>query len=356
MTALALRLSGHRNAVSRRHGEVSRRMWRGLWPALPESEIPIAAVTNGVHIPSWVAPALQRLYRTYLGEDWLDRHDAPELWARLDAVPDGELWRAHRIVKDRLLAFVHDRARRRWADECAGGHQPVAGGVFLEPEALTLGFARRFATYKRAVLILRDPDRLRAILTDDRRPVQLIFAGKAHPADEPGKQVLQAVYGAAMDRAYQGRIAFVEDYDIHVAQHLVQGVDAWINTPRPPLEASGTSGQKAAVNGVPSVSVLDGWWAEAYDGTNGWAVGEPETVGDDEARDAADAESLYRVLETQIVPLYYERDRTGRPGGWLRVMRRAIQTVAWRFSARRMVKEYVERLYAPAARRAQAGE
>ena len=349
MTALALRLSGHRNAVSRRHGEVSRRMWRPLWPSLPETEVPIASVTNGVHVPSWVAPEFDRLYRVYLSKDWIARHDDPVLWEGVEAIPDRELWEAHRALKLRLLRFLRDRARRRWSEERSALSQVVATGTLLDPEALTLGFARRFAAYKRATLILRDPARLRALLTYSRHPVQIIFAGKAHPADEPAKQLLQQVYRAAVDHAYAGRIAFVEDYDMHVAYHLVQGVDVWLNTPRPPLEASGTSGQKAALNGVPNLSVLDGWWAEGYDGTNGWAIGAPEVGPEDsEARDAADAGALYRLLETEVVPLYYERDPTGLPKPWLRLMRRAIRSVAPRFSARRMVKEYVEQLYLPA--------
>lgn len=349
MSALALRLSGHRNAVSRRHGEVARRMWRALWPSLPENEVPIASVTNGVHVPSWVAPEFDRLYRVHLSKDWMARHDDPVLWEGVEVIPDRELWEAHRALKLRLLRFLRDRARRRWSEERAAWPQVVAAGTLLDPEALTLGFARRFATYKRATLILRDPARLKALLTDSRRPVQIIFAGKAHPADEPAKQLLQQVYRAAVDPAYAGRIAFVEDYDMHAAHHLVQGVDVWLNTPRPPLEASGTSGQKAALNGVPNLGVLDGWWAEGYDGTNGWAIGAPEVgPGDSEARDAADAEALYRLLETEVVPLYYERDPTGLPKRWLRLMRRAIQTSASHFSARRMVKEYISRLYLPA--------
>ena len=349
MSALALRLSGHRNAVSRRHGEVSRRMWRALWPSLPENEVPIVSVTNGVHVPSWVAPEFDRLYRVHLSKDWIARHDDPVLWEGVEAIPDRELWEAHRALKLRLLRFLRDRARRRWSEERAALSQVVAAGTLLDPEALTLGFARRFATYKRATLILRDPARLKALLTDSRRPVQIIFAGKAHPADEPAKQLLQQVYRAAVDPAYAGRIAFVEDYDMHVAHHLVQGVDVWLNTPRPPLEASGTSGQKGALNGVPNLSVLDGWWAEGYDGTNGWAIDAPEVgPGDSEARDAADTEALYQLLETEVVPLYYERDPTGLPKPWLRLMRRAIQTIAPRFSARRMVKEYVEQMYLPA--------
>jgi starch phosphorylase len=348
MTALALRLSGTRNAVSRRHGEVSRRMWRGLWPGVAESEVPIASVTNGVHLPSWLAPELGRLYDEHLGPGWLERHDDPETWRRLDDVPDRELWDAHVALKRRLLAFLRERARRLWAERSTPA--PVAAaGALLDPGVLTLGFARRFATYKRATLVFRDPARLKALVTDLRRPVQLIFAGKAHPADESGKHALQAVYRTAADPAYAGRIAFVEDYDMHVARQLVQGVDVWLNTPRPPLEASGTSGQKAALNGVPNLSVLDGWWLEAYDGTNGWAFGNPdETATDPDDADRADADALYRVLETEVVPRFYSQAPGGVPGTWIATMKRSIQTVAPRFSARRMVKEYVDRCYAPA--------
>ena len=349
MTALAFRLSGHRSAVSRRHGEVARRMWHGLWPEGPEAAVPIVSITNGVHVPSWVAPEMAALYRRYLGPDWLARHDDPTTWTAVAEIPDAELWAARRTLKEHLLRLLRERARRQWRDAGGGSAQTVAAGGLLDPETLTLGFARRFATYKRAALVLRDPARLRVLLTDSRRPVQLIFAGKAHPADEAAKRVLQAVYRAATDPAYGGRIAFVEDYDLDLARHLVRGVDVWLNTPRPPLEASGTSGQKASLNGVPNASVLDGWWAEAYDGTNGWAIGAADPGPDDpEARDAADAEALYRVLGEEIVPRYYARDADGLPAGWLRVVRRAIQTVAPRFSARRMVKEYVDRLYRPA--------
>lgn len=348
MSALAFRLSGHWNGVSRRHAEVSRRMWRSLWPDRSEYDVPIASITNGVHVPSWIAREMDDLYRSHLGKDWIARHDDPAAWRVVEKVPDHELWEAHRALKLRLMEFLRNRARHSWTDDRTAPVQAIAAGALLDPEALTIGFARRFATYKRATLIFRDPSRLTRLLTDSRRPVQIIFAGKAHPADEPGKQLLQAVYRAATDPAYAGRVAFVEDYDMHVAQHLVQGVDVWLNTPRPPLEASGTSGQKASLNGVPNLSVLDGWWTEAFDGTNGWAIGAPFSEGEDaETRDAADAESLYHILETEIVPLYYERDANGIPGRWLQMMRRAIQTVTPRFSARRMVKEYVERMYLP---------
>jgi starch phosphorylase len=344
MTALALRLSGHRTAVSVRHAEVSRRMWRSLWPGIPEDRVPIAPITNGVHVPSWVAPEMDQLYRAHLGEEWTARHGDPELWARVDAIPDAALWQAHQAAQLRLLGLIRGRARRRWAE----GQTPVAAGALLEPGVLTLGFARRFAVYKRASLILRDQRRLQSIVADARCPVQILFAGKAHTADEPAKRLLQAVYRAALDPAYAGRIAFIDDYDMEVARHLVAGVDVWLSTPRPPLEASGTSGQKAAVNGVPSLSVLDGWWVEGFDGTNGWAIGDDLGGRESGDRDAEDAAALYALLETVVVPMYYERDREGVPVRWVRLMKRAIATIAARFSTRRLLTEYVARLYAPA--------
>jgi starch phosphorylase len=302
---------------------------------------------------------MDRLYRAHLGPDWRARHDDPILWQGVRAIPDFDLWEAHQRLKAALLRFLRRRAGRSWADPERAPEQAVASGALFDAKVLTLGFARRFATYKRAALILRDEARLRALLNDPLRPVQLLFAGKAHPADEPGKRLLQSVYRAACDRNGAGRVAFVEDYDIHAARYLVAGVDVWLNTPRPPYEASGTSGQKAALNGVPNLSILDGWWDEAPAGECGWAIGgrhpdAPAGTGggapaeDSEARDAADAESLYRILEREIVPLYYARDGAGVPGGWAALMRRTIETIAPRFSARRMLKEYVDLLYRPA--------
>ena len=352
MSALAFRLSGRHSAVSRQHVSTSRRMWRSLWPGASEEEVPIVAVTNGVHVPSWIAPEVDGLFRSHLGQDWIERQDEEALWEGIARIPDRDLWDIHLMLKLRLHRFLLGRSRRRWADGRSAPAQAMASGALIDPRALTLGFARRFATYKRATLLFRDPDRLRALLTDVRRPLQIVFAGKAHPADEPGKHLLQSVYRAAADPAYAGRIAFVEDYGIEAAQHLVQGVDVWLNTPRPPLEASGTSGQKAALNGVVNLSVLDGWWVEAFDGTNGWAIG--AVAGASEAspeeaasRDEADASDLYRLLETEVAPAYYERDASGLPRRWLALMRRTIQTIAPRFCARRMVKEYVEHLYRP---------
>jgi len=352
MTALALRLSGRVNAVSRRHGEVSRAMWRDLWPGLPDAEVPIVSITNGVHVPTWISGDMDRLLQSALAPDWLARHDDPKLWEGADAgaIPDDALWSVRRALKAALIHFLRDRTRHRWASNHVDPGQAVAFGSLLDPEALTIGFARRFATYKRAALILRDPARLHAILTDPRKPVQIIFAGKAHPADEHGKEVLQAVYRAARDPAAAGRIAFLEDYDMHAAHWLTQGVDLWLNNPRAPQEASGTSGMKAAINGVPSASILDGWWAEAYDGANGWAFGEAAPGQDPEAADAKDAEALYRLLAETIAPLYYQRDAHDVPVEWLRVARQALRTVTPAYSARRMMKEYVATMYVPAAR------
>lgn len=351
MTVLALHLSGHVNGVSRKHGQVSRSMWQGLWPDLPEEQVPIQSITNGVHVPTWIAADIDRLYKTHLGEGWIERHDDPKFWERASAIPDEALWDARQKLKDGLFHFLRDRVRHRWTANHVDPGQTVAFGSLLDPEALTLCFARRFATYKRANLILRDPDRLRAILTHARRPVQIIFAGKSHPADEHGKDLLQSVYRAARDPAVAGRIAFLEDYDMHAAHWLVQGVDLWLNNPRAPLEACGTSGMKAGINGVPSVSVLDGWWDEGYDGGNGWAFG-----GDVQAEnaDARDGDELYRLLEETIVPLFYERAADGIPRRWLEVVRRAIQSVTPAFSARRMMKEYVGRVYVPASQDAES--
>jgi len=349
MTALALRFSGYRNGVSRLHGSIARRMWQSLWPDTPPEMLPISHVTNGVHLPSWVCGPLDRLFRKYLGRDWRENHDNPDLWERLDDVPDEELWALHKEQKRKMMAFIRERARRRRISGEMDPDQVLAAGAFLDPEALTIGFARRFATYKRATLIFRDLERLKRVVHNLYRPVQLIFAGKAHPADDAGKHLLQQVYALAKDPALGGRIAFIEDYDMHVARYLVQGVDVWLNTPRWTYEASGTSGQKAAMNGVPNLSVLDGWWCEGYNGANGWAI-EPLPEGDEEARDAHDAQTLYRLLEEEVVPLFYRRDADGVPRGWVRVMKEAIRSAAPAFCTRRMVKEYAEQFYVPAAR------
>jgi starch phosphorylase len=355
MTVLALRLAGKTNGVSQLHGEVSRRMWQPVWPDRTVDEVPIGAITNGVHVPSWISTTLKDLYGEYLGPDWVERHDDPALWDRLDEIPDKVLWEAHQQLKVKLLAFIDARTRQRWRGGGMDAGQVLASGALLDPEALTIGFARRFATYKRATLIFRDVRRLKQILHAERRPMQLIFAGKAHPADGGGKQFIQQVYQYAQDPEFGGRVAFLEDYDMHMARFLVQGVDVWLNNPRRPNEASGTSGMKAAMNGVPNLSVLDGWWPEAYHpagegrAANGWAFGEAR-YGDWETQDEVDSQALYRLLEEQVVPLYYDRDAADVPHGWVKVMKEAIRTSIAALSMRRMIKEYVEQMYLPALR------
>jgi starch phosphorylase len=353
MTALAMRSAGAINAVSQLHGEVTRSMWASIWGDAAETARRIGAVTNGVHVPTWIASDLANLFATYLGTDWHERHDEPALWDGVLAIPDQELWQVRRALKQYLFTFIRERARQRWMEEHVGIPRVVAAGTLLEPDALTIGFARRFTGYKRPELVFQDPERLARILNAGGRPVQLIFAGKSHPADDVGKHHLQRVYRRALDPLFGGRIAFVDDYDLHVAHFLVQGCDVWLNTPRKPLEASGTSGMKAALNGVPHLSIGDGWWAEGYNGANGWVIDGGVSGDEYEAVDAADAAALYRLLEEEIVPAFYDRDQSGIPRGWVATVKEAIRSNAPRFSARRMVKEYSERMYAPAVERSQ---
>ncbi|MBN1259881.1 MAG: alpha-glucan family phosphorylase [Anaerolineae bacterium] len=351
MTALALRLAGRSNGVSALHGEVSREMWQGLWPDVKPADRPIGHVTNGVHLPSWTGEAMHRLYRQRISPDWMERQDDPTLWTRIEEVPDEVLWDAHTYLKRKLFSAMRERARQARIAQSTLPDQLLASGIFLDPDALVIGFARRFATYKRANLIFRDIERLKRLVHHRYRPVQFVFAGKAHPADDPGKRLLQEVYGWACNPEMGGRIAFVEDYDMHIARYLVQGVDIWLNTPRKPNDASGTSGMKAAFNGVLNLSILDGWWAEAYNGRNGWAIlAENDTYGNEWEQDEADADALYRLLEDEVIPLYYQRDRGGIPHGWVEMMKESIRVVGPLFSTRRMVKAYTEDYYVPAIR------
>jgi len=347
MTALAIRSAGSTNAVSQSHGAVTRSMFAPMWPDIPEPERPVAAVTNGVHVPTWIASELADLFARYLGADWLERHDDPALWEGIAGIPDDELWRCRQSLRRYLFTFVRDRARQRWMEEHVGIPRVVGAGTLLDPEALTIGFARRFTGYKRPELVFHDADRLARILNAPGRPVQIIFAGKAHPADDIGKHHLQRVYKRALDPMFGGRVAFVDDYDLHVAHFLVQGCDVWLNNPRKPLEASGTSGMKAAINGVPHLSIGDGWWAEGFTGRNGWLI-DGGTAAEPDAQDVADANALYGLLEEQVVPAFYDRDTSQVPHRWVAVVKEAIRTVAPRFSARRMVKEYTDRMYASA--------
>jgi starch phosphorylase len=347
MTALALRTAGATNAVSQLHGEVTREMWGPIWPATPDNQRPVHAITNGIHMPTWLSAEMARLFDDHLGGDWRERHDDAALWQRVMEIPDEALWGVRNALRDYLFAFIRERARHRWQEEHVSAARVVAAGTLLDPNALTIGFARRFTGYKRPELIFHNPERLQNILNAARRPVQIVFAGKSHPADETGKHHLQQVYRRAIDPRFGGRVAFVDDYDLHVAHFLVQGCDVWLNNPRKPLEASGTSGMKASINGVPHLSIGDGWWAEGYSGDNGWLIDGQPGSADHDAVDAADAESLYQLLEREIVPAFYDRDDHGIPRRWLAYVRRAMVSVTPRFSARRMVKEYADVMYRP---------
>ncbi len=347
MTALALRTSGHCNAVSRLHGEVSRRMWRGLWPDKDESDIPIIHITNGVHVLSWMAPEMGRLLVKYLGPEWIENPDLYEQWENINTIPDDELWRVRQILKRKLMHAIIARAQQRWVSDNIPAEQVLAMGSLLDREAFTIGFARRFTEYKRPSLIFKDLERIQRIVTDSLRPVQIVFAGKSHPADIASKELIREVFEKAGKRQFHGRIAFLEDYNIHLAHYLVQGVDVWLNTPRRPREASGTSGIKAAFNGIPHLSILDGWWYEAYNGKNGWAIGRLEPYANAEEEDKMDSEALYSLLEQEVIPLFYRRDYRGIPHEWLAVVKETIRSVVPFFSARRMMKEYCRKMYIP---------
>ncbi len=348
MTVLALKTADHRNAVSKLHGTVTRKMWLGLWPETGEDDVPISHLTNGVHVPTWVAREMAGLYEEHLGEETSQQFDENDLREQVLNIPDEELWTVRGVLKRKLVGAMTERARQCSVQRECTATQVLAMGALLDPNALTIGFVRRFAAYKRPGLIFHDVDRLKRIVTDTWRPVQIVFAGKSHPADHHSKQLLHDVYDLAARGGFQGRIAFVEDYDMHIAHYLTQGVDVWLNTPRRLMEASGTSGMKAAVNGILNLSVRDGWWYEGYSGTNGWAIGDSVDTYDPEDEDRADAESLYQLLEEEIVPLYYRRDRAGVPHDWLQMVKESIGSIVPFFCARRMVREYVERMYLPA--------
>jgi glycogen phosphorylase len=353
MTVAATRLSSRINGVSRRHGQVSRHLWQGLWPNRPPEAVPIGHITNGVHLETWMATSVRRLLDELLGPGWNEHPDDPRMWDQVLKLDAEKLWNAHVGLKQVLFKLIREDARWRFADRWREASHVVGAGTLLDPDALTIGFARRFATYKRANLIFRDLERLRRLAVDAYRPVQIVFAGKAHPADTPGKEVLQSVYQFTRDPAFQGRVAFLEDYDMHLAHLLVQGVDVWLNLPRVPLEASGTSGMKASLNGVPQLATLDGWWQEGYDGLSGWAIPPAANEADP---DAEDADRLYRLLEEQLIPLYYTRDANGTPLGWVEKMRHAIRLSGYRFTARRMVQDYVRAYYVPAMRGEASGD
>ena len=349
MTVLGLKLSRRANAVSALHGEVSRAMWTGLYPGRSEDAVPIGHITNGVHVPTWLAPQMSRLYDRHLGVGWREHSASAKMWEGVESVDDAELWETHLTLKARLIDFVRQRAVSQAKLRGEAPEVIARLGRIMNLDALTIGFARRFATYKRANLLLADIERLAQMVNDPKRPVQFVFAGKAHPQDDPGKRVLQEIASMMRDQKFAGKFAFIEDYDIDVARYLVQGVDVWLNNPRRPLEASGTSGQKVVLNGGLNLSVLDGWWAEAFDGFNGFAIGTGRTHTDMNVHDQRDGDDLYRALRDEVIPLFYQRDADGLPRGWITRMKRTIRTLGWRFSANRMVMDYTRELYVPAA-------
>ncbi len=348
MTVLGLRMAQWRNAVSARHARVSRAMWQDIWPALPLDIVPIGHITNGVHVASWLGLPMVPLYERVLGADWQERMHESETWAAIDELDDAEFWEQHQILKAHLIDYVcrslQLQCKRRAKDDSQPEQPPG-----LDPDTLTIGFARRFASYKRADLLLQDPDRLADLVNNPERPIQILYAGKAHPGNEAGKRLIQRIFELMHEDRFRGKILFLEDHDMNVGRHLVQGADVWLNTPRRPREACGTSGQKAVLNGGLNLSVLDGWWAEAYDGSNGFAIGRGGEHVDNDRQDRLDADALYNVLGNQVVPLYYDRNDKGVPWGWVRMQKNAIRSLAWRFSSRRMLRDYAIRCYLPAA-------
>jgi glycogen phosphorylase len=346
LTVLAIRLSSRVNAVSKLHGEVSSAMWRHLWPGNPPA--PVSAITNGVHTETWVGPEMRSLYAKHLRPDWEAHILEPELWSRVGEIPDADVWAAHRSQKERLIRFVRERVRTQTARHGRSPDELRELERLFDPKALTIGFARRFATYKRAVLVLSDLDRLRRLMSNPERQVQMIFAGKAHPADRDGQDLIRRLFLLAQGE-FRGKIVFLEDYDMEVGRMLVQGSDVWLNTPRRPQEASGTSGMKSPVNGGVNLSILDGWWVEGYRGDNGWAIGSDTVSSDPAAQDAEDAASLYQLLEEQVVPTFFQKDADGVRRQWVRLMKNSIESVVLPFSAHRMVRDYAETTYLPAA-------
>jgi len=347
MAVLALRLSAYTNGVSRLHGEVSRRMWSGLWPDIPENEVPIQYVTNGVHIPSWCSTEMAELYRNYLGSDWRTDPADRKGWEKAAEIPEKELWGIHTRNKRVLIEFARERLKEQLDRSGAHPQEFTQADEVLDPDVLTIGFARRFATYKRATLLFRDIERLRRLVADPERPVQFVFAGKAHPRDNQGKEFIRQIIQVSRQPEFRRRMVFIQNYDILAARHLVQGVDVWLNTPRRPLEASGTSGMKSTANGVLNFSVLDGWWCEGYNGHNGWVIGEGEDYEDYDYQDSVESHALYNLLEKTIIPLYYDRNDHGFPSAWTKMMKESIGSICPFFNTNRMVEQYADDFYLP---------
>ncbi len=349
MPVLGLKLTSRTNGVSKLHAQVARKMWREVWRRAEVADVPIVPVTNGVHIPSYISRDLAKLYDRYLGPGWNEDPDNEKIWTRAIQIPDVELWRTHERSRSRLVHFARSRLARQLQNRGASPQEIDRAKAVLDPEALTVCFARRFATYKRANLLFKDPQRLAAILDDAQRPVQVLFAGKAHPADDLGKELIRSIVEMIKEEPFRGRIVFLEDYDLRVARHMVQGADVWLNTPRRPLEACGTSGMKAAANGALNLSILDGWWDEGYLGDNGWAIGSGEEYQDTAYQDEIESRALYDLLEESVKPIFFERGVDDLPRNWTRMMKRCIRTVCPVFNSHRMVSDYVETCYVPSA-------
>lgn len=351
MTVLALNLSAENNGVSELHGHVSREMWKDIWKGVPAKELPIDSITNGIHTLSWISFDMQNLLDRYLGPRWRTKPLEYGIWERVQKIPDAELWRTHERRKERLIDFCRERLKAQIINRGFTKNEINHAEQILTPEALTIGFARRFATYKRGTLLFRDIERLKKIISNPHRPVQIIFAGKAHPHDNGGKELIKNIAEICRREEFRDHIVFLEDYDINVARYMVQGVDVWLNNPRRPLEASGTSGMKVPPNGGLNFSILDGWWDEAYDGQNGWAIGNREEYTDLGYQDEVESNALYNVLENEIIPLYYERGRDDIPRQWVTAMKWSMQTVCPQFSTNRMVADYFNKFYTNASRR-----
>lgn len=350
MAVLALKLAGHANGVSQLHGEVSRSMWKNLWPELPEEQLPLTSITNGVHTRTWMSRQMGSLLIRYLGTRWLDDPTDHNVWRRIGKIPDAELWRTRQTTRERLVDFARCRLKEQLKKVGATAKEIATADEVLDPEVLTIGFARRFATYKRGTLLMRDLDRLERILNDVERPVQIIFAGKAHPHDTEGKELIRQIVQVSHQERFRHKIVFIEDYDMEVARHLVQGVDVWLNTPRRPMEASGTSGMKVAFNAGLNLSILDGWWCEGYQGNNGWAIGKGEVYADLEYQNQVESGALYDLLEKEVVPLYYQRGNDGIPRDWVAMVKASMQSLCPVFSTDRMVEEYAQLSYIPSYR------
>ena len=347
MTILALKACGKANGVSRLHATVSREMWQSVWPELPRKEIPITHITNGIHTNTWISYEFAGLFQRYIGDDWIDEPSDQTLWQRIADIPDAELWRSHERRKERLVSFARNRLKAQLERRGLSKHMVAFADEVLDPEALTIGFARRFATYKRGNLIFRNLDRIKKILTNKEKPVQIIIAGKAHPKDDKGKEIIKSIVALTSDPDLKYKVVFLEDYDMNVAHYLVQGVDIWLNNPLRPQEASGTSGMKAAVNGAINFSVLDGWWCEGYNGENGWVVGSTDTYNDLEYQNEMESRSIYEMLEKEIVPLFYDRGQDDLPRGWITKMKACMQTVGPMFNTNRMIEDYTRKFYVP---------